>query len=223
MDAQRSVAKEVLLRFASFFEKALDVIKPPFMKLVVVLAVVVLLYLIFAHDNISATLGVVLLVIVVLIFALLVAALQYAEMRFRYTKRTEEELKRALRDSVTELQLQAKRMEQLSARGVQIRCIEYDPPGDDLQGEFVRIDSVDEAIVDMANWTLCDEAGHRFTFPAITLRPGTYVRVWTKTGRNTATDVYWGRHQPVWNNMGDCAYLRDSQGTLIDTYRYGQS
>lgn len=220
MDEQRSLVREVLLRFASFFERALDIIEPPFMKLLVVLAVVVLLSLVFAQDKISAALGVVLLVVVVLVFALLVAALQYAEMRFHYIKRTEEELKKALRDTVTELQLQEGKMEQPRYPGIQITYIEYDPPGDDVQGEFVRIDNAGETVTDMANWTLCDEAGHRFTFSAFTLRPRAYVRVWTKAGTNTATDLYWGRNQAVWNNTGDCAYLRDSTGKMIDTYCY---
>ena len=84
----------------------------------------------------------------------------------------------------------------------------------------MRVDNSGGSAADMTDWTLSDEANHTFTFPTFTLNPGAFVRVWTKAGTNTATDLYWGRGSAIWNNSGDCAYLRDSVGTLIDTYCY---
>ena len=108
----------------------------------------------------------------------------------------------------------------LSAPNVQITDIVYDPPGDDVQGEYVRIENSGGRPADMTDWTLRDDANHVFTFPTFTLNAGASVRVWTKSGTDTATDLYWGSGAAIWNNTGDCAYLRDSVGAAIDTYCY---
>jgi hypothetical protein len=103
---------------------------------------------------------------------------------------------------------------------IRIVYIDYNPPGDDVQGEYVRIDNVDGAFADMTGWMLSDIANHVFTFPSFTLAPGATVRVWTKAGTDTTTDLYWGRGSAVWNNTGDCAYLRDGDGGLVSEYCY---
>lgn len=103
---------------------------------------------------------------------------------------------------------------------VRITYIEYNPPGDDVQGEYVRIQNYGGRVADITSWTLRDDANHVFTFPTFTLYTGAAVQVWTKSGTNTATDLYWGSGSAIWNNTGDCAYLRDSTGTPIDTYCY---
>jgi hypothetical protein len=105
-------------------------------------------------------------------------------------------------------------------RDVQITSIEYDPPGSDVEGEYVRIENLGGGAVDMTNWTLRDDADHVFTFPTFTLSSGATVRVWTKSGTDTTTDLYWGSGSAIWNNTGDCAYLRDSSGTSVDAYCY---
>jgi hypothetical protein len=107
-----------------------------------------------------------------------------------------------------------------SAADLQITFIEYDPPGSDVEGEYVRIENLGGGAADMTNWTLRDEANKVFTFPTFTLSPGATVQVWTKSGTNTTTDLYWGSGSAIWNNTGDCAYLRDSGGTAVDTYCY---
>jgi hypothetical protein len=108
----------------------------------------------------------------------------------------------------------------VSAADVQITFIEYNPPGSDLEGEYVRIENSGSGAADMTNWTLRDDADHVFAFPTFTLDAGATVRVWTKAGTNTSTDLYWRSGSAIWNNTGDCAYLRDSGGTPVDTYCY---
>ena len=104
---------------------------------------------------------------------------------------------------------------------VRITHIEYNPPGDDVQGEYVRIQNQGAAAANMTNWTLWDLANHCYTFPTFWLKAGSTVRVWTKAGSNTGTDLYWGRGSAVWNNTGDTAYLRDQGGALVHSYSYG--
>jgi hypothetical protein len=103
---------------------------------------------------------------------------------------------------------------------VRITHVEYNPSGPDLAGEYVAIKNLGGVPVDLTKWTLSDLSKHTFEFPHCTLAPGASVRVWTQRGNNTSTDLYWGRGVAVWSNIGDRAYLRDSEGELVYVYTY---
>jgi Ca2+/Na+ antiporter len=111
MSEQQPSESKVLLVFATFFERALNVIKSPFMKFAVVLVAVILLALFIAKDSTSPNVGLVVVALVVLVVAFLAFALESKEIaskekQLRYARRTEEELKKALREVVMELQAQ---------------------------------------------------------------------------------------------------------------------
>ncbi len=103
---------------------------------------------------------------------------------------------------------------------VQITYIEYDPPGRDLEGEYVQLENKGEVEQDMSGWVLSDLGGHSFTFPEFTLSPGAGVKVWSKKGEDAATDLYWGWGRPIWNNSGDTANLVNGQGEIVSSYTY---
>lgn len=73
--------------------------------------------------------------------------------------------------------------------------------------------------VNLSGWTLSDGDGHKFTFPDLTLLPNAEVRVHTTAGTNTASDLHWGQSTVLWGGSGIIAYLRDSSGKLMATYR----
>lgn len=103
---------------------------------------------------------------------------------------------------------------------VKITYIEYDPAGDDVQGEYVKIENQGGASQTLTGWSLSDRANNNYTFPPFILESGQWVLIWTKAGTNDAQNLYWGRNQAVWNNDGDCAYLKDNMGGLRSTYCY---
>ncbi|MBP8056851.1 MAG: lamin tail domain-containing protein [Chloroflexi bacterium] len=103
---------------------------------------------------------------------------------------------------------------------VRIIHITYDPPGIDLDGEFVRIKNIGGTAATLTNWTLRDLAAHVYTFPAFTLPAGGEVQVWVKSGSNNATNLFWGLELAIWNNTGDTAELRNAGGTVISTCTY---
>lgn len=103
---------------------------------------------------------------------------------------------------------------------VRITHIELNPSGSDIAKEFVSIENSGKAVADMTNWSLSDEAGHTFRFPMFFLKPNTSVLVWTRNGKNTSSDLYWKMKRAVWNNTEDVAFLKDSGGNLIDSFRY---
>lgn len=104
--------------------------------------------------------------------------------------------------------------------GVFIIDIEYAPPGNPLD-EYVLLRNQSGEYVDMSGWTLRDENQNIFTFPRYTLTSYAYVRIWTKAGQNDPENLYWGLRDPVWNDYGDCAYLRKPDRELSDSLCYG--
>jgi hypothetical protein len=104
--------------------------------------------------------------------------------------------------------------------GVFIVDIEYAPTTHPLD-EYVIIRNQFKKFIPMEGWTLRDENQNVFTFPRYTLTTLASVKVWTKSGVIDPENLYWRRIDPVWNDHGDCAYLRDDEGDLIDNFCYG--
>jgi hypothetical protein len=104
--------------------------------------------------------------------------------------------------------------------GVFIVDIEFAPETHPLD-EYVTIRNQTKDFIPMEGWTLRDENKNIFTFPRYTLVSWASVIVWTKDGIIDPENLYWGSLEPVWNDHGDCAYLRDDEGTLIDSECYG--
>lgn len=86
--------------------------------------------------------------------------------------------------------------------------------------EWVEITNEGTAPVSMVGFTIKDEANHIYTFPDVTIQPGQAVRVYTEPGLNTADTLFWSSSEPIWNDDGDTAFLRDTLGALVDSFGY---
>lgn len=105
--------------------------------------------------------------------------------------------------------------------GVGIAHIEYDPPGRDVDGEFVLIVNSSNVPILLGGWTLNDGGAHHvYTFPTFILGPGAEVKVWTGAGANDETNLYWGSRTAIWNNEGDTGTLTDAAGMTISVFSY---
>ncbi len=104
---------------------------------------------------------------------------------------------------------------------VVIYYVHYDARGWDplnLNDEYVIIANLGCRDQGLGGWKLMDKKGHTYVFPSwFVLKAGKTVTVHTGSGKDTYTDLYWGRKWPVWNNRGDTAYLYDSKGNLVDS------
>lgn len=109
-----------------------------------------------------------------------------------------------------------------ASRLIRIASLVWDPPGADWQGEYLVVRNDTPATAALSGWTLSDYARrHMFTFPAgFTLDPGHDVRIWTRPGTNSATDLFFGRSSAIWNNTGDTATLTNTSGGVVSTYAY---
>lgn len=80
----------------------------------------------------------------------------------------------------------------------------------------VRNDGTDALV--LTGWTLKDGQGNTYTFPQLTLYPDGVVQVHSASGKDTASDLYWARSNPVWTS-GELAALYDAQNLARAFYR----
>lgn len=83
-------------------------------------------------------------------------------------------------------------------------------PGD-LEAERILIRSVSSSAILLTGWKVDNGNGQEYTFPSLTLYPGGVIALYSKTGENTAIDVYWGLSQAAWNS-GAAVTVSDSAG-----------
>jgi len=86
--------------------------------------------------------------------------------------------------------------------------------------EYVEIYNDGTTPVQLRDWTLRDIENHVFVFPGFVLGPQQYCRVYTNQYRPENCGFSYYSLSPIWENDGDCAYLKDSDGVLIDTFCY---
>jgi hypothetical protein len=107
----------------------------------------------------------------------------------------------------------------------------------DGRGEYVEIVNSGSTPVGLTGLKLTDYTAtqqhvHVFTFPAtkggreLVLAPGKTAYVFTGRGVNRRNDngnllLFANRRAAIWNNSGDVAYLRNPDGTFIDTMTVG--
>jgi hypothetical protein len=109
------------------------------------------------------------------------------------------------------------------AGNVKIADIFYDGvKGSQEPDEYVEIHNSGSGAVQLEGWTLRDAAStpHVFTFPNFLMQPGQTCRVYTNEFHEAWCGFSYGSGSAIWNNTGDCAYLRDSGGLLVDSYCY---
>ncbi|MBX3003741.1 MAG: lamin tail domain-containing protein [Anaerolineales bacterium] len=87
----------------------------------------------------------------------------------------------------------------------------------DLQNERVTLEHSGAEQLALAGWRLRDSSGIEFRFPALVLHPGGQVSVYTRTGENTAAELFWDRQVAVWER-GEELTLLDANGTVQATY-----
>lgn len=96
-------------------------------------------------------------------------------------------------------------------------------PSDNPLNEYVVIENNGNSSVNMTGWGIkAEKSGKRYNFPEdFTLGADKSVKVWTKTGQNTSSNLFWGSSVPVWDDTRDTGYLKNKNGDTVDTYSYG--
>ena len=103
---------------------------------------------------------------------------------------------------------------------IQIINIFYDGAGSQEPDEHVDIRNDDTQSIQLQSWTLRDSANHVYTFPTFVMQPGQVCRAYTNESHPEYCGFNYGSSTAIWNNGGDCAYLRNGTGTQVDDYCY---
>jgi micrococcal nuclease len=104
-----------------------------------------------------------------------------------------------------------------------VSSIHADAEGDDsenLNDEYIIFENVGDSTLNMTYWTVQDEANNFYVFSTFFLGNNYSVTLYTGSGTDTSTKVYWESSKPIWNNDGDSLYLRDAEGLLVTYYSY---
>lgn len=106
--------------------------------------------------------------------------------------------------------------------GIYLTDIEYAPPEPTpALYEYVEISNINRPPESLEGWRLHDDSQNAYIFSRHTLWTNDYVIVHTQAGQDDPWDVYWGRTDPVWNDHGDCVYLRDEKNNVVDSFCFG--
>jgi LysM repeat protein len=87
----------------------------------------------------------------------------------------------------------------------------------DLPTEKVRLEWNGQGDLSLLNWKLKDENKHVYTFPQLTLYSGGTVDLYTGSGVNEVSALYWGLNEPIWKT-GELVTLLDDQGRVQAKY-----
>jgi micrococcal nuclease len=97
--------------------------------------------------------------------------------------------------------------------------IHADAAGNDHENEndeYVIFENTGDGSLDLAGWTVSDEAGHTYSFPdGFVLPAGEQVTLYTGSGTSTDTEQYWGSDSAIWNNGGDVITVKDETGDVV--------
>ena len=87
----------------------------------------------------------------------------------------------------------------------------------DVDSERVTIEHNGDREISLAGWRLADQDGNSYRFPALVLHPGGSVELYSRTGEDSVTRLYWNQTEAVWEE-GEEARLLDPNGDERATY-----
>jgi micrococcal nuclease len=106
---------------------------------------------------------------------------------------------------------------------VNIRTIRYDAAGNDdenLNDEWIEFQNKGTEAVNLEGFTLEDAASNNYTFGAVTIAPEQILKLYSGCGADVSNALYWCSDGSIWNNNGDTAILRDTEGLYVADYQY---
>lgn len=87
---------------------------------------------------------------------------------------------------------------------------------DNLNEEYIVFKNTGGKSLDISGWTIADKAGHDYYVPSgVTVDPGETVTLYTGSGSNSASKLYWGSGSAVWNNGGDTIIITNADGAVV--------
>jgi len=102
--------------------------------------------------------------------------------------------------------------------------VHADASGNDHENEndeYIVFENTGGAALDLSGWTIADEADHTYyVSDGVSLGPGETITLYTGSGSDSSTELYWGSDSAIWNNGGDTIIVTDDAGSVILEYEY---
>lgn len=99
--------------------------------------------------------------------------------------------------------------------------ITFDGTGNKEPDEYVEIRNDSGQSLQLKGWILEDKADHVFNFPDFTIQPDQICRIYTDEVHPDFCGFSFDfDDSAIWNNGGDCAYLKDQAGNMVTEYCY---
>ncbi|WP_233274819.1 lamin tail domain-containing protein [Haladaptatus cibarius] len=103
--------------------------------------------------------------------------------------------------------------------GLTIAQIHADAEGNDhenLNDEYIVLRNSGNDALDISGWTVSDEADHTYRVPSGTsLESGARVTLYTGSGSDSESELYWGSDGAVWNNGDDTITVRNASDDVV--------
>ena len=86
-----------------------------------------------------------------------------------------------------------------------------------LNSEVVVIINQSNGPVDLLGWKLDDGQGASYSFPDLTLNQGGQVQIFSASGTDTVTKLFWNLEKAIWKT-GKSVTLRSPDGVVFASY-----
>ena len=103
---------------------------------------------------------------------------------------------------------------------VHIAGIHFRGSGQSQPDEYVELRNDDTDAIQLQNWTLRDDGQRIYRFPSFVMQSGQVCRVYTNEYHPEWCGFNYGSTSPIWDDSGDCAFLKNGLETPIDTRCY---
>ncbi len=104
-----------------------------------------------------------------------------------------------------------------------INWVQSNAAGNDnenLNGEFITLRNKCTYPASISGWRLQEGGGKTYKFKSLVIDAKNSVTLHTGSGKDNATDLYWGLERAVWNNAGDTVLVWDNESMLVLNYSY---
>src|SRR5690606_23482146 len=83
--------------------------------------------------------------------------------------------------------------------------------------EYFRMVNISEHPINLEGYTVTNEAGRKFTLPAVEVAPGRSVVIASGQADDPegGAAIHLGSSEPIWNNEGDTLTLRNPAGEIV--------
>jgi len=88
----------------------------------------------------------------------------------------------------------------------------------DLSSERVMIRRIGPGDLSLAGWQIVEDGGKVFIFPQLNLYEGGAVTLYTRSGKSTVVELFWGLDTYLWES-GETVILLDNTGAVRAKYR----